>query len=160
MHARCLQAPTCQDGVKNGNETSIDCGGPECAPCTVGMDCKLASDCDSWLCKNGKCWDTAGSPVRKMMNHAGKTFHCDYDTLLTFAFQRKGRNFALPCLKLQITLIDTYVCPQYTSQYMQPTCEVGYAMQACSSNGTCEEPGFICWHGKCLVSKLRLPILL
>ncbi|MDX1908297.1 MAG: M43 family zinc metalloprotease [Bacteroidia bacterium] len=27
--------PTCTDGVQNGNETGVDCGGPDCAPCQV-----------------------------------------------------------------------------------------------------------------------------
>ena len=26
-------APTCTDGVQNGNETGVDCGGPDCPPC-------------------------------------------------------------------------------------------------------------------------------
>lgn len=25
--------PTCSDGIQNGNETGIDCGGPDCPPC-------------------------------------------------------------------------------------------------------------------------------
>ncbi len=25
--------PTCTDGIQNGNETGIDCGGPDCVPC-------------------------------------------------------------------------------------------------------------------------------
>ncbi len=25
--------PTCTDGVQNGNETGVDCGGPDCGPC-------------------------------------------------------------------------------------------------------------------------------
>ena len=28
--------PTCTDGVQNGNETGVDCGGPDCAPCNTG----------------------------------------------------------------------------------------------------------------------------
>ncbi len=27
--------PTCNDGVWNGNETGVDCGGPDCPPCPV-----------------------------------------------------------------------------------------------------------------------------
>jgi hypothetical protein len=27
--------PTCDDGIQNGNETGVDCGGPDCAPCVV-----------------------------------------------------------------------------------------------------------------------------
>ncbi|MCX7549262.1 hypothetical protein OS191_00245, partial [Xanthomarina sp. F2636L] len=29
----CVIPPTCSDGVQNGNETGVDCGGPDCAPC-------------------------------------------------------------------------------------------------------------------------------
>jgi len=27
--------PSCTDGVQNGNETGVDCGGPDCAPCNT-----------------------------------------------------------------------------------------------------------------------------
>lgn len=30
--------PTCNDGIQNGNETGIDCGGPSCAPCVTCND--------------------------------------------------------------------------------------------------------------------------
>ena len=29
--------PTCSDGIQNGDETGIDCGGSDCAPCPTGM---------------------------------------------------------------------------------------------------------------------------
>lgn len=29
---------TCSDGIQNGNETGIDCGGPDCAPCFTCSD--------------------------------------------------------------------------------------------------------------------------
>jgi len=32
-------APTCDDGVQNGNETGVDCGGPDCSPCVVPPTC-------------------------------------------------------------------------------------------------------------------------
>ncbi len=32
----CAAAPTCTDGIKNGQETGIDCGGPTCPPCSTG----------------------------------------------------------------------------------------------------------------------------
>lgn len=28
---------TCSDGIQNGKETGIDCGGPDCEPCTVNL---------------------------------------------------------------------------------------------------------------------------
>ena len=29
----CPACPTCDDGIQNGDETGVDCGGPDCAPC-------------------------------------------------------------------------------------------------------------------------------
>ena len=28
--------PTCDDGIQNGDETGVDCGGPDCEPCIIG----------------------------------------------------------------------------------------------------------------------------
>jgi hypothetical protein len=41
---------TCSDGVMNGDETGIDCGGP-CDGCTDGMRCRVAADCESRRCE-------------------------------------------------------------------------------------------------------------
>ncbi len=35
---RCYFVATCTDGVKNANETGIDCGGPICSPCPTCTD--------------------------------------------------------------------------------------------------------------------------
>jgi hypothetical protein len=43
-------APTCDDGVQNGNETGLDCGGPDCNACPPGGGCDDGDDCDSGVC--------------------------------------------------------------------------------------------------------------
>lgn len=50
----CLQ-PTCTDGVKNGDETGPDCGGPTCGKCPGGEPCKVNTDCTSNACTGGTC---------------------------------------------------------------------------------------------------------
>ncbi len=45
----CSAMPTCMDGIKNQNETDIDCGGM-CGPCAVGQDCTTNADCSSGNC--------------------------------------------------------------------------------------------------------------
>jgi hypothetical protein len=45
----------CKDGVKNGSETDVDCGGPSCAPCAVGKSCQAHRDCKPGLCPSGSC---------------------------------------------------------------------------------------------------------
>ena len=45
----------CADGVKNDAETDVDCGGPDCSPCTAGQQCVEARDCRSTLCEGNQC---------------------------------------------------------------------------------------------------------
>jgi hypothetical protein len=49
------QPATCTDKVKNGAETSVDCGGPACPRCANGGGCTSSSDCQSKSCSGGKC---------------------------------------------------------------------------------------------------------
>ena len=46
--------PTCSDGVKNGSESDIDCGGT-CPRCENTRDCESQDDCRSALCVSGVC---------------------------------------------------------------------------------------------------------
>jgi hypothetical protein len=48
-------APGCGDGVLNGVETDVDCGGGSCLGCVTGLDCSLPRDCLSGVCTAGVC---------------------------------------------------------------------------------------------------------
>ena len=50
---------SCEDGVQNGNETDVDCGGPDCDPCDNGDGCEGDDDCQSGECDlpSGQCED-------------------------------------------------------------------------------------------------------
>jgi hypothetical protein len=47
--------PKCNDLIRNGQETGVDCGGAVCAPCGLGGSCLLDSDCQSGNCFAGIC---------------------------------------------------------------------------------------------------------
>jgi hypothetical protein len=47
--------PTCDDGEQNQEESDVDCGGPNCDPCTEGQSCFEDSDCDTTSCVGGEC---------------------------------------------------------------------------------------------------------
>ncbi len=49
----------CDDGKKNGGETDVDCGGPDCPPCVLGKACAAGGDCVGGECADGVCCDTA-----------------------------------------------------------------------------------------------------
>lgn len=48
-------SPQCTDGISNGNETDIDCGGSDCPACGTDFLCKSATDCISKVCIGLKC---------------------------------------------------------------------------------------------------------
>jgi hypothetical protein len=47
--ASCTQ-PSCTDVIRNGNETDVDCGGPDCLPCALGRICAVHADCAYGAC--------------------------------------------------------------------------------------------------------------
>lgn len=50
-----IPSPTCTDGRKNGQETDVDCGGPDCDACGNQASCLEDRDCASEYCHNGLC---------------------------------------------------------------------------------------------------------
>jgi hypothetical protein len=59
-------APTCTDGIQNGDETGIDCGGSTCAPCATGGTTLLhegffESGLDGWADGGSDCFRYNGS---------------------------------------------------------------------------------------------------
>ena len=68
------QLPNSKDGVKNGNETGIDCGGMSNPKCANGQDCTTHVDCTSDYCKGGKC--TATSPTDGVQNGSETDVDC------------------------------------------------------------------------------------
>jgi hypothetical protein len=54
-------APTCSDGIKNGSETGVDCGG-SCKRCPNGQGCASRNDCESALCSGGTCQACTENP--------------------------------------------------------------------------------------------------
>lgn len=50
------QSATCDDGVRNGDESDVDCGGPCSRKCLDGRRCSVASDCQNGFCNGGNCF--------------------------------------------------------------------------------------------------------
>src|SRR5207253_1443636 len=50
----------CTNGVKDGVETDVDCGGSVCGPCAAGKACAVTTDCVTGSrCASGVCVSTA-----------------------------------------------------------------------------------------------------
>ncbi len=53
------EGPRCDNGVIDGTEQDVDCGGPTCGGCGVGSTCREAADCVSGVCGAGVCSTTS-----------------------------------------------------------------------------------------------------
>jgi plastocyanin len=63
--ANVCVAVSCTDGLKNGDETDIDCGGPQCNDCVDGKACTANGDCVSSVCTNSVCQAPSCTDVTK-----------------------------------------------------------------------------------------------
>ncbi len=50
-----LAFQSCDDNIRNQDESDIDCGGIKCSKCDNTRICQENSDCDSGVCKNQTC---------------------------------------------------------------------------------------------------------
>ncbi len=50
-----IDVRSCTNGVKDGDETDVDCGGSLCGACGSGKTCLARRDCTSLVCLNGTC---------------------------------------------------------------------------------------------------------
>jgi hypothetical protein len=60
----------CDDGIRNGSESDVDCGG-SCAACDNGEDCDHDGDCSSGSCSAGACADPSCTDGKRNGNETG-----------------------------------------------------------------------------------------
>jgi uncharacterized delta-60 repeat protein len=81
-------SPTCADGVKNGTEVDVDCGGAACAKCDVAKACTANGDCKSGLCAaNNVCATT--DPIITAISATG------HDRFFNVTFDAAGNILAV-----------------------------------------------------------------
>jgi hypothetical protein len=56
----CLPSQ-CENGVRDGGEVDVDCGGRDCTPCVPGHSCISNGDCLSGICDCGLCLEAGDS---------------------------------------------------------------------------------------------------
>jgi hypothetical protein len=64
----------CTDGIQNGTETGVDCGGT-CASCN-GTACTVGTDCAANACVDGVCCATACTATCRACNVVGSEGTC------------------------------------------------------------------------------------
>jgi len=68
---------SCTDGVRNGSETDVDCGG-SCGACAQGAPCGSEADCASGFCSGGVCCNEACGAACVRCDLQGSVGICAY----------------------------------------------------------------------------------
>lgn len=92
--AAVVPAPTCNDGIQNGTETDLDCGGGNCVLCGVGDSCVANNDCNSFSCVANVCQPPPVSCSDGMQNQGETDIDCG------------GPNCPLSCMIGQSCLVN------------------------------------------------------
>jgi hypothetical protein len=123
---------SCTDGILNGTETGVDCGGPTCPPCPAGQGCSTMSDCGPGLiCQGGICVE--GCPP------AGTA--CDDGDPCTVNDTQNG---SCQCIGMPLVCDDGNPCTT-------DICQNGTCVFMVAPNGTAC-PGGVCNNGTCVTS--------
>ena len=135
-------APSCDDGVQNGQESGVDCGGPDCQACELGESCEASSDCASGYCTGEVCVDESCATIECAPGKSCYRAVC-YDACLSPDDCEAGtRCFEGACV---VQDCDAVECAA------EQTCYRGVCYGACSGGESCTEEGAECLDGSCVV---------
>lgn len=107
--------PTCTDGIRNGDETGTDCGGPECGRCANGQGCKSNDDCFSQRCHtlDHDCQTGLAVQCRCAM---GSTNDCLNGSPLRTQVEVRIVNFSDEPIDLEGVVLRYYFAPENNDQ--------------------------------------------
>ncbi|MFO0758164.1 MAG: SUMF1/EgtB/PvdO family nonheme iron enzyme [Byssovorax sp.] len=91
----CVKA-SCSDGVLNGSETDIDCGGADCPHCPLNKHCIMDADCATSSCNesgNSVCVCPLGTVVVPVN---GGTGYCIDATEVTYLQYQEFQSIGIP----------------------------------------------------------------
>ncbi len=96
----CKAVPSCQNGMKDGQETDVDCGGPTCPKCGDNKDCTADTDCTGQKCKQNKCISLSDLTVKDIafLQTSGNTLP------ITIKIQNSGTAVAMQPVAIAYTV--------------------------------------------------------
>lgn len=135
--------PACNDGVLNGQEVDVDCGG-NCAECADGQSCNTGSDCASGSCSDGVCGSLQGiGGACTSATDCEIEFSCepfDGSSICTRRCEDDSVCNGLSCLRGICTPNDYCDDPDGDGIGVGPGCS-GDACSLCSPNADCVDTG-------------------
>jgi hypothetical protein len=134
------ECASCTDGVQDGDETAVDCGGAHCPPCANTKSCDVPADCESGWCESLSCF----------VCHGGVCEACSMDTQCATGDFCDLTNNGGTCTPQKVNGTTCTAADQCTSGLCAFTpcgcfdnvCPVCHACTACSVDTPCASGDF------------------
>ncbi len=170
----CTTGPTCTDGQQNGNETGVDCGGPDCPVCPTcsdgvlngnetGVDCG-GPDCAACVCTNNIGLfiiintDTYGNEITWKISNGSGSITYAVGGPYTQQIQTITETPCLPAGCYNFTIYDSYGDGLYdgnTTGNYTVVDEYGNTLASGVGNFGAQESTNICLQAPCADVKLK-----
>jgi hypothetical protein len=149
--------PSCDDGLVNGDETDVDCGGPTCTPCPDGSVCERSDDCQNHLCLDeacepASCVDAIRNGDETDVDCGGECLPCENGVPASESCDDAIRNFAetdVDCGGPDCGHCELGQTCQSAPDCGGVPCE-GFCQQRCESAETDCGDDATCEHGLCV----------
>lgn len=149
--------PGCEDATQNYEETDVDCGGAECAPCAAGGGCLLDTDCQSLNCGSSlSC--VAASCADRIINQEETDVDCGGPNCAACGAgqvcEQPSDCESLVCVEVSDSVITcaAATCSDQTTNQGESDVDCGGGVcTPCLANGDCALPRD-CRSGLCLAS--------
>ena len=146
------------NGVQDGNETDVDCGGGRCPKCSVGKACLTTADCvvqPAVFCVNNVCTITNPAACSNNQRDPGETGIDCGGSCPNKCPAGQGCNSTVDCQSGLTCMGNPKVCTAPIT--CDPACT---SPEICNSNGQCINPNVctpacgnneICQNGQCIL---------
>ncbi len=116
-------AEGCSDLVLSNSESDVDCGGGCPASCAIGLRCRTALDCQSGVCRNGRC----EAPAQSCVAYAGCTSFVDLtaaDASRVVTFPVGDQDVYSPkCIKVRFGQSVTFSGGSFAAHPLDAACQ-------------------------------------
>ncbi|GBG24727.1 Hypothetical Protein FCC1311_009452 [Hondaea fermentalgiana] len=132
---------SCSNGIQDGDETGIDCGGKVCQRrCAVGEGCRQQYDCRTQRCTSNCSAGVCGDGVCESLFSESDLLNADLPDLASYTA------ISIDCTDGERSSHETDIdCGGTLCPSIGLTCEDG---QSCTSHGDCSSA--LCYGGECV----------
>lgn len=141
-------APSCVDGLQNGTESDVDCGG-DCPGCQIGDSCNSDPDCASSYCSGGQCATPPSSCSDAIQNGVETGVDCGGGICPACA-PGQGCNAGSDCTSQVCMggLCQSPACNDGVQNGSETDIDCGGSCMGCTNGGSCNTGGD-CVSGTC-----------